>query len=97
MKNIKRPCWWRELKMRTASAVRFVRVIVDGKTAIHALDSTGNYATLCGLDGDDNHPACVQMVLGHLKRGKIDCSECCRILRTAWEYSEQDLKEPDRY
>ena len=75
--------------------VRFVRVSADGELSVHALDATGNYATLCGLDGDDNHPSCPQKVIGHLKRGKIDCPECRNILKKAWEYSERDLKEPN--
>ena len=70
---------------------KFVRVIVDGEVKVHAVDPTGNYATLCGLDGDDNHPACMQKVIRHLERGKIDCSACRVILRHAWKYSEKDL------
>lgn len=30
-----------------------VAVIVDGVREIHATHPSGNYATLCGLDGDD--------------------------------------------
>jgi hypothetical protein len=71
--------------------IRFVRVSVDGEIMVHALDASGNYATLCGIDGNDNHPSCTQKTLGHLKRGKIDCPECRLILKMAWRYSERDL------
>lgn len=37
----------------------------------------GNYATLCGMDGDDDDPSVDQTIVEAI--GKIDCPDCIRI------------------
>lgn len=54
--------------------MKYIAIICDGSRQIHAsADPTGNYATLCGLDGNDPSDL-VRQSAGPLKRGeKIDC------------------------
>ncbi len=45
----------------------------SGEREIHAADTTGNYATLCGLDGEENET-------GTLRKGeRINCHQCIAI------------------
>jgi hypothetical protein len=43
---------------------------------IHFRDRTGNYATLCGLDGDDDDCTVDQETLELSKGAKVNCPEC---------------------
>jgi hypothetical protein len=71
----------------------YVAVKVDGVVSIHAPDVTGNYATLCGIDGDD--PGCGQFPAKVPKWAKIDCKTCQMIIRLARTYTEKDFYAPN--
>lgn len=63
---------------------RFVQVESDGAIETHANTALGEYATLCGLDGDDE--AAGQRLIGDGPKGKINCRDCIAIIRAAKEY-----------
>lgn len=72
----------------------FIAVLVDGIAEIHAT-GLGTYSTLCGLDGDDEgyRTFSHQQVVDLPENPKITCPDCIEILKTAWQYSEQDIKK----
>ena len=75
---------------------RFVAVLIDGELTIHLPDVSGNYATLCGIDGDDPDytvnqiPACVP------RGAKVNCRFCGKIFELAKLYSEDDFDNKAR-
>jgi hypothetical protein len=66
---------------------RFVAVVVDGDYAVHATDVTGNYASLCGLDGDDG----VQLTVELPKMPKVTCLRCLAIVAWSKTYKRSEL------
>ncbi len=68
----------------------FVAIEIDGKLTIHADDPTGNYATLCGCDGDD--PIVGQIVAVVPRGRKINCQHCYGIWLKSREYKASDFK-----
>lgn len=76
-----------------SSAARRVAIICDGERIVHAVDTTGNYATLCGMDGNDPHGA-VSQSLDRLKgdNEKITCRQCWAIWAAAKQYRRTDFK-----
>lgn len=67
-----------------------VAIICDGVRQVHAIDTTGNYATLCGLDGNDEF---VRQMGADLEgdKDKIDCPQCWSIWVTATRYKRRDF------
>ncbi len=51
-----------------------VTVDNNGEVFTHFPDLTGNYATLCQLDGADENPGVNQVELDVV--GKVDCRDC---------------------
>jgi len=75
---------------------RFVAVLIDGELTIHLPDVSGNYATLCGVDGDDPDYT-VNQIPARVPRGaKVNCSFCRKIFELAKSYSENDFDEKER-
>lgn len=71
-----------------------IAIMLEGIRGIHAVDVTGNYATLCGLDGGiDGDDAAQQAVSNMLaKRGeKIDCPQCRAIWDQCRRYRKADF------
>ena len=66
-----------------------VALRVEGKTEIHAVDTNGNYATLCGVDGDDD--LLEQESIDLPKRAAITCETCYSIYRLARELRASDF------
>ena len=68
---------------------KYVAIECDGKIEVHAAPVHDNYATLCGLDGDDSavgqRPAPLQI------GARIDCPTCKAIIRHAKLYGERDF------
>lgn len=64
----------------------------EGKTQVHMSDATGNYATMCGLDGNDDDPSVDQFTVPTKAGAKIDCPECFAIWQTSKGYKTSDFK-----
>jgi len=61
---------------------QYVAVYLDGELTIHLPDTSGNYYTLCGLDGTDS---LVGQAIGDVPKGaKVDCKSCFNI----WKISK---------
>ena len=73
---------------------RFVGVKVDGVRQTHLPHPTENYATLCGLDGDDPSTYMDRTVDQRpVKPGRVvDCNQCRMIFELCQEYSAKDFK-----
>jgi len=62
----------------------YAAIEFEGVVEIHATDVTGNYATLCGLDGDDLTIG--QKTVELPKNPRITCKTCLAIIRHAKRY-----------
>jgi hypothetical protein len=71
---------------------RMVAITVEGLTQVHArgnLGNGGNYASLCGLDGDD--PGSEQAA-GELPwNAKIDCPQCQDMWKAWGRFKPRDF------
>jgi hypothetical protein len=70
---------------------RYVAILHDGEIRVHIPDRTGNYATLCGMDGDDPDPMVDQMQVPVPPRKKIDCDDCFRLYMECKKYNLKDF------
>lgn len=77
------PGWW--------EMSRFVAVEIDGQVGVHMPHETGNYATFCGLDGDDYE----QKPAKALKNARVDCPHCLAKWRWATEFRASDFVKPN--
>ncbi len=59
--------------------IKTIAVVADGVRTVHITAATGDYATLCGMDGDD--PTVGQFPSKVVRGEKIGCSTC----REIWE------------
>jgi len=67
-----------------------ISISIHGEITTHiAADNCSNYATLCGLDGDDIHPTVNQKIVD--SRNKIDCSACYEIWKQCLSYTPKDF------
>jgi len=71
---------------------KYVAIKSFGEISIHAHDASGNYATLCGLDGDDQGGHVDQICVPVPKGRKIDCEQCKAIFLKAREYTKRDFE-----
>jgi hypothetical protein len=66
----------------------------DGEIEIHLPHPTGDYATLCGADGDDPelgmYPASVP------NGAKVNCDACFHIWLTAKPFTAKDFAAPNK-
>lgn len=69
---------------------KFVTVKCDDETLTH-LPAAADYATLCGLDGDD--PAIGLYTLPTPKGAKIDCEQCQAIWLLCKQFRSSSFKE----
>lgn len=79
---------------------KFVGVFEDGKLVYHAVAESGNYPTLCGIDGGMDGDTTlgwggVKFPLNDSATIKIDCPQCQAIIRHAWKYKKTDLAEKE--
>lgn len=68
---------------------KYVAVEIDGCVDVHLPGTTGNYFTLCGIDGDD--PFLEQIATSVPRGSKVNCLACYRIWRTASKFSLEDF------
>jgi len=69
---------------------RYVAITIDGELTIHAQDTSGNYATLCGVDGDD--PICGQYPAELPLGRRINCPHCRSIFDVTKKYRTSDFE-----
>lgn len=62
-----------------------VAVTIDGTREVHATGTNPNYATLCGLDGDEG-------LVSPAGREKIDCPQCRAIWGHCKDYHQSEFK-----
>lgn len=63
---------------------RFITVEVDGEVLVHLPGVISDYATLCGLDGDD--PVENMRTLETKRGAKVTCEHCQAIWRACKDY-----------
>lgn len=70
-----------------------IAIVVDGERAVHAAnDPTGNYATLCGLDGGFEGVEEDGQITVKVRQGeKIDCPTCRAVWLAAKTYRKTDF------
>jgi len=74
---------------------KYVAILHAGEITVHLPHQTGDYATLCGEDGDDDAP-CVDLMEVDVPKGrKVDCRICLNIWKVAilYKISDFDLKK----
>ena len=71
---------------------KYVAIEIDGELTIHAHDTTGNYATLCGVDGDDDHCAVGQKTVSLPRGRKINCKQCKGLFDAVKKYRQSDFE-----
>jgi len=70
---------------------KFVTIVIDGEVSTHMPHTTGDYATMCGLDGDDEHIHVNQKWINTPPNAKINCKDCFLIWKMAIQYSLADF------
>lgn len=71
-----------------------IGVIIEGVAEVHLEGVNSNYATLCGLDGDD--PRLNQVSFGPMKPmigAKCTCRDCMSIWIEAQKYKRSDFND----
>ena len=68
-----------------------IGIRVDGIVSVHLPDTTGNYATMCGLDGDDPNEQTRQEGVTISDSAKIDCVRCTAIWEVCGRYRASDF------
>lgn len=70
---------------------RFIAVISDGETIIHASAARNNYGTMCGVSIDDDEEVGREADLP--SKPKIDCRVCAELIREAKKYRTTDISQ----
>jgi len=70
---------------------QYVAVNVYGELSVHLPDPTGNWYTLCGLDGADDHASVQQRVADVPSGAKVNCRQCKAIWDVAQQYKGSDF------
>lgn len=68
---------------------RKVTVEVEGLTFTHIGESVGDFATLCGLDGDD--PGVLQRTVPTPNGAKVNCAHCWGIWNICRDWRASDF------
>lgn len=61
--------------------MELVTIEIEGKPDVHLPGVNGNYATLCGLDGDDPDAAVQQRTVPTKADARVNCETCRDIWR----------------
>jgi len=69
----------------------YVAISSNGPVGVHFLDTTGCYATLCAMDGDDPDPSVNQKIVPAPRGGRVDCRQCIAIYDAVQGYTEDDI------
>lgn len=68
---------------------KLIQIDCEGRREVHAASANGDYATLCGLDGND--PAIGQTGTSFVSNAQINCPQCRAIWETARLYRPRDF------
>jgi hypothetical protein len=71
--------------------MKYVAILHDGVISVHLPHPTGNYATICGDDGDDPAPEVDSVEVDVPKGAKVDCEHCKNIWKVAMLYTAKDF------
>jgi len=71
---------------------KYVAVKIDDEIQIHLPHTTGNYYTLCGLDGADEAASVNQSTVNVPKGAKVNCVECLHIWELCKQFSAKDFE-----
>lgn len=72
--------------------MKYVAVKMYDEISVHIPgNKTGNYYTLCGLDGADENPAVDQKTIDVPNGKKIDCDMCLAIWEMCQRYTKKDF------
>jgi hypothetical protein len=74
---------------------KYIAVLSGGVITVHLPHTTGAYATLCCLDGDDDNAAVDQQVVAVPENAKVNCGNCYAIWGVAQSYSWRDFTPGD--
>jgi hypothetical protein len=70
----------------------YIAISESGKITIHLPDVSGNYATLCGMDGNDNHRQVQQTTVPVPRGAKVNCRNCFAIWELSRRYSRIEFE-----
>ena len=70
---------------------KFVAVKIDGEISVHMAHDTGNYYTLCGMDGNDDNPSVNQITVDVPEGAKINCGDCRSLFDACRLYRKNDF------
>jgi len=73
---------------------KFRAVEIEGEVKIHLPNpsGTGEFYTLCGLDGDEAHPVLRQKSAPVPKGARVNCHDCYQIWKLAQEFERVDFE-----
>lgn len=71
---------------------KYVAVKIDDEIQIHLPHTTGNYYTLCGLDGADEDSHVNQSAVDVPEGAKVTCLECFHIWKICKTFSAKDFE-----
>ena len=72
--------------------MKLVAIVCDGELKIHIPGCINDYATICGLDGDDPTPGVQQSTVAVPRGAKVDCEHCAMIWERCREYRKSAFK-----
>jgi len=70
---------------------KYVAILTGGVVKVHLPHTNGNYATLCGMDGDDPDPVVDQETVSVPKDAKVDCDDCIAIWSVCRQFTARDF------
>ena len=75
---------------------KYVAIKIGGLVTVHLPHTTGDYLTLCGLDGDDPDSAVAQQMVDAPQGDRVDCVECWNIFCVCKRFTARDFHQEIR-
>jgi len=72
-----------------------ITIEILGERSTHIPDAQGNYATWCGLDGEDNAKDIGQETVETAPGAKVDCDVCRSMWEEAMRWKRSDFARKD--
>lgn len=70
---------------------KYIAVRMNDEVIVHLPGAIGDYATLCGLDGNDDSRSVDQHPTDVPRNAKVNCAHCSALWKTARRYSAKDF------